>query len=139
MRILSLDVGEKNIGVAVSDELGITAQGLGVIKRQNQKKDFSEIRRLIEEYDVKEVVLGFPRNMDGSIGSKAQEILHFQELLSKSVGVPVSTWDERLTTVAANKTLLQADLSRKKRKKVIDKLAAVLILESFLQKNKRDN
>ncbi|MDO9533970.1 MAG: Holliday junction resolvase RuvX [Bacillota bacterium] len=138
MRIMSLDVGEKNIGVAVSDELGITAQGLGVIKRQNKKKDLSEIRRLIEEHNVNEVVLGFPRNMDGSIGSKAQEILHFQELLSKSVSVPVLTWDERLTTVAANRTLLQADVSRKKRKKVIDKLAAVLILEGYLQKKKRE-
>jgi putative Holliday junction resolvase len=136
MRILCLDYGEKYIGVAVSDPLGITAQGVGVIKRQNLKQDLSQIRRYIVEYDVEEVVLGFPRNMDGTIGSKAREILSFQETLAATIDIPVLTWDERLTTAAARRTLLEADVSRKGRKKVIDKLAAVFILDSYLRSRK---
>ena len=137
MRILSLDVGEKKIGVAVSDELGITAQGLGVIERQNRRQDFSRILCYAEEYGVKEIVVGLPRNMDGTIGPQAREILSFREKLSRVVSVPVTTWDERLTTVAANRTLLEADLRRSKRKKVIDKLAAVFILEGYLRYKKK--
>lgn len=137
MRILSLDVGEKKIGVAVSDELGITAQGLGVIERQNRRQDFSRILCYAEEYGVKEIVVGLPRNMDGTIGPQAREILSFREKLSRIVSVPVTTWDERLTTVAANRTLLEADLRRSKRKKVIDKLAAVFILEGYLRYKKK--
>ena len=136
MRILCLDYGEKYIGVAVSDPLGITAQGVGVIKRQNLKQDLSQIRRYIVEYDVEEVVLGFPRNMDGMFGSKAREILSFQETLAATIDIPVLTWDERLTTAAARRTLLEADVSRKGRKKVIDKLAAVFILDSYLRARK---
>lgn len=136
MRILCLDYGEKYIGVAVSDPLGITAQGVGVIRRQNLKQDLSQIRRYLEEYDVEEVVLGFPRNMDGTVGSKAREVLSFQETLAAKIDLPVLTWDERLTTAAARRTLLEADVSRKGRKKVIDKLAAVFILDSYLRSRK---
>jgi putative Holliday junction resolvase len=123
MRILCLDYGEKYIGVAVSDPLGITAQGVGVIRRQNLKQDLSQIRKYLEEYDVEEVVLGFPRNMDGTVGSKAREVLSFQETLAAKIA-------------AARRTLLEADVSRKGRKKVIDKLAAVFILDSYLRSGK---
>lgn len=138
MRILSLDVGEKNIGVAVSDPLGLTAQGLEVIKRQNLKLDLQRIRQLVEEYAVEEIVLGLPRNMDGTLGEKAHEILKFKEKLTTRVaGIPITAWDERLTTVAAQRTLLEADVSRKGRKKVVDKLAAVFILEGYLRYKQR--
>lgn len=132
-RILCLDVGEKNIGVAVSDSLGLTAQGLEVIKRQSLSRDLERIRQLIKEYEVEEIVLGLPRNMDGTIGEKAREILRFKDKLDALAGIKVTTWDERLTTVAAQRALLEADVSRKGRKKVIDKLAAVLILDSYLR------
>ncbi|MGI6308942.1 MAG: Holliday junction resolvase RuvX [Dethiobacteria bacterium] len=136
MRILSLDVGEKNIGVAISDELGIIAQGLGVIKRQNRRQDFSILAQYLKEYEVQEIIVGLPRNMDGTIGPQAREILDFKEKLARFVNVPVITWDERLTTVAANRTLLEANVSRRGRKKVVDKLAAVFILESYLRYKK---
>ena len=136
MRILSLDVGEKNIGVAVSDELGITAQGLSVIRRQSRQQVFSLLAGYLKKYKVQEIVIGLPRNMDGSIGPKAREVLAFKEKLARSVNVPVITWDERLTTVAANRALLEGDVSRRGRKKVVDKLAAVFILEGYLQYKK---
>ncbi|NLL57683.1 MAG: Holliday junction resolvase RuvX [Firmicutes bacterium] len=137
MRILCLDVGEKNIGVAVSDPLGLTAQGLEVIKRQSLSKDLRKIRQLLKDYDVEEIVLGLPRNMNGTIGEKAREILRFKEKLEEVVGIAVTLWDERLTTVAAQRALLEADVSRKGRKKVIDKLAAVFILENYLRYRQR--
>ena len=137
MRILCLDVGEKNIGVAVSDPLGLTAQGLEVIKRQSLSKDLQKIRQLLKDYNVEEIVLGLPRNMNGTIGEKAREILRFKENLEEAAGIAVTTWDERLTTVAAQRALLEADVSRKGRKKVIDKLAAVFILESNLRYRQR--
>ena len=138
MRILCLDVGEKNIGVAVSDPLGLTAQGLEVIKRQSLSKDLQKIRQLLKDYNVEEIVLGLPRNMNGTIGEKAREILRFKEKLEEAAGIAVTLWDERLTTVAAQRALLEADVSRKGRKKVIDKLAAVFILESYLRYRQRD-
>ena len=137
MRILCLDVGEKNIGVAVSDPLGLTAQGLEVIKRKSLSKDLRKIRQLLKDYDVEEIVLGLPRNMNGTIGEKAREILRFKENLEEAAGIAVTLWDERLTTVAAQRALLEADVSRKGRKKVIDKLAAVFILESYLRYRQR--
>jgi putative Holliday junction resolvase len=139
VRILCLDVGEKNIGVAVSDPLGITAQGLGVIKRRDLKSDLEQIRSLLDEYQVYEVVLGLPLNMDGTMGAKAQEVMQFKNYLSRRLPVPVVTSDERLTTAAATRTLLKADVSRARRKKVIDKLAAVLILENYLRFKKKGN
>ncbi|NLJ55813.1 MAG: Holliday junction resolvase RuvX [Firmicutes bacterium] len=137
MRILSLDVGEKNIGVAVSDELGIIAQGLGVIRWQSRRQVFSVLTGYLKEYGVQEIVIGLPRNMDGSIGPQAEKILAFKEKLAKFVNIPVVTYDERLTTAAAKRTLLEADVSRRGRKKVIDKLAAVFILEGYLRYRKR--
>lgn len=133
MRILALDLGEKNIGVAVSDPLEITAQGVKVIRRSNMKKDLAQIRELIEEYSVEKIVLGYPLNMDGSAGEKAREALAFKEKLENVFSLSVVIWDERLTTVAAQRTLLAAGLRRSERKKVVDKVAAVLILESYMQ------
>ncbi|NLX91339.1 MAG: Holliday junction resolvase RuvX [Firmicutes bacterium] len=132
MRIMCLDIGEKRIGVAVSDPLGITAQGLDVIQRQGLKSDLLQIRRFIDDYQVEEVILGLPLNMDGTKGEKALEVLRMRDFLSKKISLPVKTWDERLTTVAAEKVLLEGDVSRAGRKKVIDKLAATLILENYL-------
>lgn len=127
-----MDIGEKRIGVAVSDPLGITAQGLDVIQRQGLKSDLLQIRRFIDDYQVEEVILGLPLNMDGTKGEKALEVLRMRDFLSKKISLPVKTWDERLTTVAAEKVLLEGDVSRAGRKKVIDKLAATLILENYL-------
>ena len=131
-------MGEKNIGVAVSDPLGLPAHVLVVIKRKSLSKDLRKIRQLLKDYDVEEIVLGLPRNMNGTIGEKAREILRFKENLEEAAGIAVTTWDERLTTVAAQRALLEADVSRKGRKKVIDKLAAVFILESYLRYRQRD-
>ncbi len=133
MRIMALDVGEKNIGIAVSDSLGVTAQGLGVLQRSNTKKDLEQLCKLVQEYEVKKIVVGYPLKMNGTPGVKASEIVHFKELLAQATSLPVVLWDERLTTVSAQRTLLEAGLRRSRRKKIIDKLAAVIILESYLQ------
>lgn len=129
---MCLDIGEKRIGVAVSDPLGITAQGLDVIRRKGLKSDLLQIRRFIDDYQVEEVILGLPLNMDGTKGDKALEVLRMRDFLAKKISLPVKTWDERLTTVAARKVLLEGDVSRAGRKKVIDKLAATLILDNYL-------
>lgn len=133
MRIMALDLGEKNIGVAVSDPLEITAQGVEVIHRSSIKKDLNRIGELIKEYAVDKIVLGYPLHMDGSAGEKAEESMAFKKRLENKYALPVVIWDERLTTVAAQRTLLDAGLSRSRRKKVVDKVAAVLILENYLQ------
>lgn len=132
MRILGLDMGSKTIGVAVSDEMGYTAQGVKTIRRTNEAEDIATLRALVEEYGATEIVVGLPRRMDGTLGEAAQGVLAFVELVKGAVKVEVTTWDERLSTVAASKMLIAADVSRKKRKQVIDKLAAVLILQSYL-------
>ena len=132
MRILGLDIGSKRIGIAVSDEMGWTAQGKGTLIRKNMREDIKEISNMVSQYEVSEIVVGLPLNMDGSRGNSAQMVMAFVEKMEKKIEVPVSAWDERLSTVAAEKILLEADLSRKKRKKVIDKMAAVLILQGFL-------
>ncbi|GAB4260194.1 Holliday junction resolvase RuvX [Thermincola ferriacetica] len=129
MRVLGLDVGTKRIGVAVSDPLRLTAQGLTVIKRG---EELTELPRIIEQMEVSEIVVGLPKNMDGSLGPKAQEILELTEKLRETLQLPVHTYDERLTTVAAERILLEADLSRAKRRQVVDKTAAVLILQGYL-------
>lgn len=131
-RVMGLDVGTKTIGISVSDELGLTAQGVAVIQRTALKRDISEIREWIGRYEVKEIVIGLPKNMDGSIGEMGQACLAFAQTLREKTGLPVHLWDERLSTRMSERLLLEADLSRKKRKQVIDKLAAVLILQSFL-------
>ena len=132
MKILGLDVGEKRIGIAVSDELGYTAQGVTVLHRQEMGDDLGELRELVAAHNVSEVVVGLPKNMDGSLGAGAQKVMAFAKTMEESLSVPVILWDERLTTVEASRVLLEADLSRKKRKKVVDKVAAVLILQGYL-------
>ncbi len=136
MRILGLDVGEKTIGVAVSDELGFTAQGIEVIQRKGRKVDLKRLEEIIQAYTIEEIVVGLPKNMDGTIGPRAEMTQDFAEVLEKRFTLPVQFWDERLTTVSAEKTLLEADVSRKKRKKVIDKMAAMLILQGYLDRKR---
>jgi len=132
MRVLGLDIGEKRIGVAVSDELGYTAQGMQVLIRKGLDEDLAALKELIEAAKVTEVVVGFPKNMDGSVGESAQNVLSFVKKMEESLTIPLILWDERWTTAEATRVLLQADLSRKKRRKVVDKLAAVLILQGYL-------
>ena len=132
MRILSLDVGDKRIGVAVSDELGITAQGIGVIENTGNGKDIESIRKFVDDYNVNKVVIGLPKNMNGTLGPRGEVTKKFGAKLEKLIDIPIEYWDERLTTVIAEKTLIEADISRKKRKGVVDKLAAVLILQNYL-------
>jgi putative Holliday junction resolvase len=133
MRIMGLDVGSKTIGVAISDELGITAQGFKTIKRKAMEDDLRELYTIISQFQIEKIVVGLPKNMDGSLGKQAEFVLGWIEDLKNKIQLPIETWDERLSTVEASKTLLKADLSRKKRKGVIDKLAAVLILQGYLQ------
>ena len=138
MRILALDVGEKNIGLALSDELGWTAQGLPTLRRQTKNNDINFIVDLAKSQDVSEIVVGMPINLDGSLGKKAQEVASFIKDLKKKVTVPIKAWDERLTSVQAEKVMLEANLSRKKRKQKIDRLAAQLILQSYLDARSED-
>ncbi|NLM21160.1 MAG: Holliday junction resolvase RuvX [Peptococcaceae bacterium] len=130
MRIMGLDLGEKTIGVAMSDPLGLTAQGITVIKRSS--KDLEELQRLITDYEVTEIVIGLPRHMNGSLGDRALQTQKFASRLEQTFQLPVTLWDERLSTVGAERALLEADVSRAKRKKIIDKMAAVFILQGYL-------
>ena len=134
MRIMGLDVGSKTVGVSVSDAFGWTAQGLKTIQINEDKGEygFEEIGTLIEENEVSKVVVGLPKNMNGTIGPRGEASQFYADELNKRFGVPVVLWDERLTTVAAERVLLEADVSRKKRKKVIDKMAASMILQGYL-------
>ena len=132
LRILGLDVGEVLIGVAVSDPSEIIAQGLDSIRRVNLKKDVETIKNLVNEHETGKLVVGLPKMMSGEIGIQAQKVLAFVESLKKTIEIPIIMWDERLTTVSANKVLIEADMSRKKRKKVADKLSAILILQGYL-------
>ena len=137
MRILGLDIGTKTIGIAVSDELSLTAQGLLTLKRKGLQSDIRELEKLIEERSIERIVIGLPKNMNNTLGTSAKMVLSFIEELTKSVDLPVVTWDERLSTVAAEKALLEADMSRKKRKRVIDTVAAQLILQGYLDSQQR--
>ncbi|NLZ92544.1 MAG: Holliday junction resolvase RuvX [Firmicutes bacterium] len=141
MRILGLDVGDRTIGIAVSDELGWTAQGLEVIRRGDWETDVQRIRELCERYQVTLLVVGYPKNMNGTIGPRAELSEAFAKQLAAELGLPVKLWDERLTTMEAERMLVAADVSRAKRRKVIDKMAAVLILQNYLQAHsaKTDN
>ncbi len=134
MRIMSLDIGSKTIGVAVSDELGWTAQGVTTLKRSRVDEDLVALDQLLARYEVNELVVGWPRNMNGTVGPQAERVREVAEKIRERTGLPVHFWDERLSTVAAEKMLLEADLSRAKRRRVIDKTAAVMILQGFLQK-----
>lgn len=136
MRKMGLDLGSKTLGVAVSDAMGWTAQGLETIKINEAQKDFGMKRlgEIIREHEVSEIVLGLPKNMNGTIGPRGEASQEFAQLLEKKFKLPVHLWDERLTTMAAERVLLEADVSRGKRKKVIDKMAAVMILQGFLDR-----
>lgn len=132
MRIAGLDVGDKTIGVALSDQLGWTAQGLEVIRRKNLDQDMVRLGEIMRQYGVERWVVGMPRNMNGTYGPRSELTREFMAVLSERLGIPVEAWDERLTTMAAERVLLEADVSRAKRKKVIDKMAAAVILQGYL-------
>ncbi len=136
MRTLALDVGTKTIGVAVSDELGITANGLTTIRRGKIKNDLDALSRIIDEYEPSEILIGIPYNVDGSISQRGKEILNFANILRATFSLHVELWDESYSTVDAENALLEANLSRKKRKRVIDKMAAVVILQNYLEQKR---
>lgn len=133
MRILALDVGDKTIGIAVSDALRLTAQGVEVIRRTSWEKDTARLQELIREYEISQILIGLPKNMNGTIGPRGELTQEFAKALSEAVGdIPIKLWDERLSTVAAERSLIAADVKRAKRKQVIDKMAAVFILQGYL-------
>ena len=135
MRILGLDIGDKTIGVAVSDGLGISAQPIKVIRRKNLRTDLAELDSLVAEYEVSEIVVGVPKSLNNTFGPQAEKVLKFIDTLRISFpDITFHTWDERFSTVEAERVLLEADLSRKRRRKVIDKLAASIILQGFLDR-----
>lgn len=135
MRIMGLDFGSKTVGVAVSDPLYVTAQGVEIIRREQEnklRKTLARIEELVREYEVEEIVLGFPKNMNNSIGERAEKTLEFKEMLERRTGLKVVMWDERLTTVAADKTMMEAGVRRENRKKYVDQIAAAFILQGYL-------
>jgi len=131
-RVLALDAGEKRVGVAITDALNITAQGVEVIERKNEKAFLDRLKFLVKEYSVSKIVIGMPLNMNGTKGSSAKLVEDFVELLKKDIPVDIETLDERLTTKQGERILLEADVSRKKRKLSIDKISAQLILQTYL-------
>lgn len=138
-RIMGLDYGSKNIGVAISDLLGLTAQGIETLKVNETIKDFKmkRLKELVKEYEVGTIVVGLPKNMDNSVGFRGEATLEYVEILKNKIkNVDIVLQDERLSTMGANRVLLEADISRKKRKQVVDKMAAVLILQTYLDKLK---
>ena len=135
MRILGLDFGSKTVGVAISDPLGITAQGIETIERKEEnklRKTLARIEELVKEYEVEKIVLGFPKNMNNTIGERAEKSLELKAMLERRIGIPVIMWDERLTTVEAERTLIESNVRRENRKKYVDKIAAVFILQGYL-------
>lgn len=133
MRILGIDFGEKRIGLALSDPLGFTAQSLETLIRQNKNQVLSDLSILCKERGVGEVVIGLPVNMDGSVGPKAKEVLDFIPKMEASLGIPVKTWDERLTSKQAGRLMIEEGLSRRKQRANSDSLAAILILQSYME------
>jgi putative Holliday junction resolvase len=129
MRIMGLDVGDKRIGVAVSDGLGLTAQGIQTIERE---KCFDILKEIVREYDVQSIVVGIPKMLNGTVGVQGEKVLKFVDELKTTFSLPISLWDERLSTVTAEKVLLEANVSRKKRKGVRDKISASVILQNYL-------
>ncbi|MFY3791022.1 Holliday junction resolvase RuvX [Ureibacillus sp. MALMAid1270] len=134
MRIMGLDVGSRTVGIAISDALGWTAQGIETIQINEDKGEFGieRIKELVKEYAVTEFVVGFPKNMNNTVGPRGEASQNYKKLLEETFQLPVKLWDERLSTMAAERMLIEADVSRKKRKKVIDKMAAVMILQGYL-------
>lgn len=135
MRIMGLDLGKKTIGIAVSDEAGLTAQPVSTIKRSSLRKDLDELARLIGEYSVTGMVVGLPVNMNGTMGPATEFVLKFIDDLKERTGIAVETWDERLSTAAVTRVLLDGDISRARRKEVVDKLAASYILQGYLDRS----
>ena len=134
MRIMALDVGSRTIGIACSDALLMTAQGIETIRRTSLENDFNRLRELISEYEVHELVVGMPKHLNGTKGERAEKTEDFVEKMKAVIDLPVTFWDERLSTVMAERQLIAADVSRKKRKGVIDKMAAVVILQGYLDR-----
>lgn len=135
MRVMGLDYGSKTVGVAISDPFGLTAQGIETIERKEEnklRKTLQRIEALIKEYGVEQIVLGFPKNMNNTIGDRAEKSLELKEMLERRTGLSVVMWDERLTTVEAERTLIESKVRREDRKKYIDKIAAVFILQGYL-------
>lgn len=135
MRILGLDFGSKTVGVAVSDELMMTAQGLEIVRRQSPNKlrqSLARIEQIIEEYHVERIVLGYPKNMNNTEGERCEKTKEFKEMLERRTGLPVILWDERLTTVAADRLMMETGVRRENRKQYVDKIAAVFILQGYL-------
>jgi putative Holliday junction resolvase len=140
IRILGLDFGSRTVGVAVSDPLGITAQGVEIIRRTSENKlrrTLARIEALIAEYQVTEIVLGFPKNMNNTIGERAEKSLAFKEMLERRTGLPVTMWDERLTTVAAHRTMIEGGIRREERGEYVDMIAAEYILQGYLDARKK--
>lgn len=136
MRILGLDFGSKTVGVAVSDPLLITAQGVEIIRRESEnkiRKTLQRIEELVEEYEVEKIVLGYPKNMNGTDGDRAEKSLEFKDTLERRTGIPVIMWDERLTTVSADKVMMESGIRRENRKEYVDEIAAMLILQNYLE------
>ena len=137
MRILGLDVGSKTIGVAISDPLGWTAQGIDTIRRKNKEQDIELVHKICKDYGVETIVIGLPKNMNGTIGPSGEIAMEFGKVVEEELKIKVEFWDERLTTVAAHKAMLEADLSRNKRKKIVDKVASTYILQGYLDRISR--
>ncbi len=135
-RLMGLDVGDRTIGVAVSDLLMITAQGVTTIRRTNIKNDINELKKIIDEYQVTKIVSGLPKMLDGTVGIQGEKVLAFIEKMKQHIDLPVEFEDERFTTTISERMLIDADVKRKKRKEVIDKLAAVQILSGYMQRTK---
>jgi len=131
-RVLGLDVGSKTIGVAVSDPLGITAQGLNTIRRKNKRLDFAQLDALIRQYQIAEIVVGYPLRMSGAEGTQAEKMQQFAQELRQRFALPVHLWDERLTSAEANRLLRESEMSIKRRGEVVDRMAAVLILQGWM-------
>lgn len=135
MRIIGLDFGSKTVGVAVSDELLITAQGIEIVRRKSENKlrqTLARIEELIKEYNVEKIVLGFPKNMNNSEGERCEKTLEFKEMLERRTGLTVELWDERFTTVAADNLMMEAGIRRENRKEYVDQIAASFILQGYL-------
>jgi putative Holliday junction resolvase len=132
-RIMALDVGSRRIGVAVSDPLGITAQGLDTIQRQNKRRDLEALRELLAKYDVREIVVGLPLRLSGLEGTQSEKMRQFADELRAKFGLTVHLWDERWTSTEANRLLRETDLSIRKRGQAVDRMAAILILQSWMQ------
>lgn len=136
MRILGLDYGSKTVGVAISDPLLITAQGVEIIRRESEgkiRKTYQRIEELCKQYEVEKIVLGYPKNMNGTDGERAQKSLEFKEALERRTGIPVIMWDERLTTVSADNAMMESGIRRENRKEYVDEIAAMIILQNYLE------